>query len=247
MDTTRLNFPIKEFETLIDSCKVLCQEVISDETSTAEFPKKMFLTNNEKNVVNSLDSLYYEKLLTIIGSSKQVLVMFNDKRVLEHIRPAALAFMITLEKQLNSELFSQQNFQPEKHFTTFARGRSYKLEQLETAQDQHTWVLMLNSPFEETVEKLKKSIDDYSKEPTDGFLNYQKQNLKILDDEEFSDSIMVLRNQNMANSIEKLLTENKSVFVMIGAAHLLYETRVLNLLSQKGFLIKPYIVNLNKE
>jgi uncharacterized protein YbaP (TraB family) len=246
MDTAKLIFPIKEFEKLFDDCTILCVEVISDETNVKEFAKKMMLTNSEQNLVNSLDSCYYRRLLKILNSSKRELKYFNDEKILKIIRPAMLAFMIESEKQLNSVLFEEMNFFPEKHFETYAKERNYKIEQLETSQEQVSWVTMENFTFEESMEVLKKTIDNFSKD-IDIFLDYQKQNLKSLEPEVYADSIMILRNNGMANGIEKLLKENKRVFVMIGAAHLPYETGVLNLLSQKGFHVKPYVVNLSKK
>jgi len=166
--------------------------------------------------------------------------------MLKIIRPSVLAFLIESERQLNSMLFEQMNFFPEKYFEEYAKKRKYKIEQLETSQDQASWITMENSTFEETIEVLKQTIDNFSKDSTDMFLDYQKQNLCVLQPEVYTDSIMILRNVGMANGIEKLIKEKKTIFVMIGVAHLPYETGVLNLLFQKGFHIKPYNVTLNK-
>lgn len=248
MDTTQLHFPIGKIENLIDSCKVLCQEVIIDKTSTSAYAKKIFLADNDKNVINGLDSAYFKKLSTIIDSSKHVLFIFKDKRMLKHIHPAMLAIMLTAEKQSSSKLFSQGNFATEQHFQKYAEEHNYKLKQLETYEQQLSWILMENSTFEEKIAVLKKAIDDFhSKNQGDMFLKYKNQNLKLLDEDIYADSIMVLRNQRMADGIDTLLIDNESVFVMIGAAHLPYKTGVLNILYQKGFQIKPYIVDLDRK
>ena len=99
-----------------------------------------------------------------LESSKHILINLNDERILKVMHPSMLAFMIESEKQLNSVLFEQMNFFPEKYFETYAKERNYKIEQLETSQDQVSWVTMENSTFEESIEALKGAIDNYSKD-----------------------------------------------------------------------------------
>ena len=242
MDTTKLNFPIKKLEKLLDGCKVLCTEIIYDEANAKEFADKIMLSNQEKNIINTLEPDYYNRLLEILNASKRELNLFKDERVLRVIRPSVLALMITMDKQSNSVLFENNNFSPEKHFGVYAKERNYSINQLETIQEQ---VLMLSySTFEEEIEALKKIIDENSKDPIDIYLQYQKQDLRLLSPEVYADSTMVTRNKKMADGIESLINEKKRAFVMIGAAHLPYETGVLNLLLQKGYVIKPYALSL---
>lgn len=56
---------------------------------------------------------------------------------------------------------------------------------------------------------------------------------------EIDNRILHSRNHTMANSIEKLLSENRKVFVVVGAAHLVgKDENVIDILRRKGFTIE---------
>ena len=56
---------------------------------------------------------------------------------------------------------------------------------------------------------------------------------------EIDNRILHSRNHTMANSIEKLLSENRKVFVVVGAAHLVgKDENIIDILRRKGFTIE---------
>lgn len=104
--------------------------------------------------------------------------------------------------------------------------------------------MVAGGSYRESISALKNCIDGfYSKDTIDLINNYVNQNLRLLKDDVYLDLTMIDRNKVMANGIDRILQKN-SVFVIIGAAHLPYKFGVLNLLSQKGYFVKPYQLDL---
>jgi uncharacterized protein YbaP (TraB family) len=105
--------------------------------------------------------------------------------------------------------------------------------------------MLFDCTFEESIESLKYCIDDfYSKDSTDMIKKYINQELDILKPEMYTNSLMIKRNTKMANGIDAIMQKHP-VFVIIGAAHLPYENGVLNLLTKKGYTVKPFLIKFN--
>ncbi|MFB2120984.1 TraB/GumN family protein [Parapedobacter sp. 2B3] len=54
----------------------------------------------------------------------------------------------------------------------------------------------------------------------------------------YKDSIMVMRNRNMALKADSMMHDH-TIFLMVGAAHLPFPTGVLHLLQEKGYKVRP--------
>ncbi len=245
MDTSQINFPINTFTHLLDKCKSLCLEISgeNDSSQMTRLAKDIMLPDPKQNITTNLDKSYYDKLILIMDSSKTSLKTL--KPILGIIRPSILSLFITMEKQSESVVYKNANFYPEKYFEDYSKLKNYEIYQLETLQQQLDWITMPNSTLDETLVVLKQTIDMfYSNDSIDMFLNYKNQNLKLLKPEVYSDSSMIDRNKGMADGIDNLLSK-KTAFIIIGAAHLPYENGVLALLEKKGYIIKPYLVDLN--
>lgn len=247
LDTTQINFPIKKIKVLIDGCKNLCLEVVPGQADDyRKMNRYLYLRNNDLKIVNCLDKEHYDELYQIADSSKYLLKRF--KPYLDSIRPTVLSFYLDADRQLmQTEKIKTLNYRPERDFLQYAQRKGYELIPLETSQQQTDWILRLDQPYEKSLEQLKKSINSFYDKGThiDIFKKYSEQNLALFQPEEFSDSIMILRNYRMAEKIDSLMNI-ESLFVAIGAGHLPYKNGVLNLLAQKGYNVKPYKINFKK-
>jgi len=247
MDTSKIHFPIDTLCSLIDRCQSVCFEVVTQDSTAQmnELMNKLFLSETEKNIVNSLEKEQLERLYQIIDSSKYFLLYF--KPILNTVNPTVLCFLMEAEKQLStSKLVTKATFQPETHFLNYAKSKDYSIHQLETFQQQTDFILQPDLKFDEAMEELKATITDYNKPDTiDIFQKYIDQDLSLLEREAFSDSSVVKRNYIMADGID-LLVSKSPVFVMVGAAHLPYENGVLHLLVEKGYVVKPYFIEFSK-
>jgi uncharacterized protein YbaP (TraB family) len=245
LDTTRINFPVETFKTLIDKCENLCLETTPGQVNELrKINKFMYLSDENSKISNRLKKENYKNLMQIADSSDYFLKRF--KPYLDSMRPTILNWFIIADRQLiQTEKFKDLNYRPETDFFNYANEKGYEIIPLETGQQQNDWIVRLDLSFEKSLEILEKSIDNFYDEDSeiDIFKRYSEQNLALAQPDEFSDSILILRNNGMVAKIDSIIN-SKSLFIAIGAGHLPYENGVLNLLAQKGYIIKPYKIDL---
>ena len=134
----------------------------------------------------------------------------------------------------------------EEEFNKLAAKNNMKVSGLESLQFQIDLINKIS--IEEQIKMLTE--DSSNKNPLDSYNKmlklYKNQNLdslKILIDEDesmanISEDLLKNRNTDWIPKIEKLIN-NSSVFIAVGAGHLAGEDGVLNLLKQKGYIVKP--------
>ncbi len=105
-------------------------------------------------------------------------------------------------------------------------------------------------PYEKQAKELLKTIDslEHYKKYFDTMVHvYKSQNLKEIQNlftksefgmEENQDILLDNRNKNWVTQLNTIM-KNKSVFVAVGAAHLVGEMGLINLLRKKGYTVKP--------
>lgn len=247
LDTVQINFPDETVKNLIDKCENLCLEIIPGQVNQIrKINKFMYLSDDNLKISNRLGKEYYKNLIQIADSSDYFLKRF--KPYLDSMRPSILNWFLIADRQLiQTENFNNFNYSPETDFFNYAKEKGYETIPLETVQQQIDVIVRLDLSFDKSLETLKKSIDNfYDKDSEiDIFKRYSEQNLALGQPEEFSDSIMILRNNRMVEKIDSMINY-KSLFIAIGAGHLPYENGVLNLLVQKGYIVKPYKIDLKK-
>lgn len=248
LDTTQINFPTETIKKLIDKCENLCLEIIPGQTNEMiNINEYLYLSDESLKISNRLDTEYYNKLIQIADSSKYLLKRYEP--YLDSMRPTIVRAFLESEKQLtNTEKFNTLNYRPETEFLNHARTKGFELISLETASQQIKWTVRPDLSFEKSLKMLRLSIDNYYDKSSkiDIFKRYSDQNLAMFPPEDYADSIMIHRNQGMVAKIDSIVNK-KSLFVAIGAGHLPYENGVLNLLAQKGYIIKPYKIDLKNK
>ncbi|SHI96902.1 TraB/GumN family protein [Flavobacterium haoranii] len=75
---------------------------------------------------------------------------------------------------------------------------------------------------------------------------YREKNIQLLDSiykltisEKAHDAIIVSRNKDMANSMDKVMKNKQTIFAAVGAAHLAGKDGMLEILKRKGYTVKP--------
>nr|WP_319510501.1 TraB/GumN family protein [uncultured Draconibacterium sp.] len=248
LDTTQIIFPSEKIKGLIDKCENLCLEVIPGQSSEMlKINEYLYLRDENQKISKRLETKYYNKLIEIADSSIYALKRY--KPYLDSMRPSIIRAFLESEKQLiNTKNFKALNYKPESDFLNHAKMKGFGLNSLETTDQQIEWTIRPDLSFEESLERLKQSIDNYNEKSSmiDIFKKYSDQNLAMFPPEDYTDSIMIHRNQGMVAKIDSIV-DNKSLFVAIGAGHLPYENGVLNLLAQKGYIIKPYKIDIKNK
>ncbi len=243
IDTNYLTLPLDQIAALIAETDFLCVEVklSAARQQPAEYAKAMFVSDTTQRVMGALDETYRKKLSSILQATGQA----RDRRfevMLPYMKPQTISFLLLTWDQQNSPLFKEPNFSPEAYFERYAKANGISVMGFEKSEDQLNYMLRdEGASFEEGLEQLEASIDYFAGDSTeriDIYANYQRQDLSLLPPEVYEDSIMVMRNGNMARQADSLM-QNKKIFLMVGAAHLPFSTGILHSLQEKGYRVRP--------
>ncbi|HEV2831637.1 MAG TPA: TraB/GumN family protein [Hanamia sp.] len=136
----------------------------------------------------------------------------------------------------------------EEELMKIAKESKKEIKGLETMQFQAS--VFDSIPYEWQAKELLKSIDSFSvyKDEFDKMLAmYKKQQLdsmeSMIDKSEFGadkygDLLLTDRNKNWVKQL-RLIMKNESVFVAVGAGHLVGNTGLINLLKKIGYKVEP--------
>ena len=136
----------------------------------------------------------------------------------------------------------------EEELMKIAKESKKEIKGLETMQFQAS--VFDSIPYEWQAKELLKSIDSFSvyKDEFDKMLAlYKNQQLdsmeSMIDKSEFGadrygDLLLTDRNKNWVKQL-KTIMKNESVFVAVGAGHLLGDTGLINLLKKTGYKVEP--------
>lgn len=132
-----------------------------------------------------------------------------------------------------------------------AKENKKEIKGLETIQFQAS--VFDSIPYEWQAKELLKNIDSfpkYKKEFDTMMLEYKNQKLSAMEqllaksevgsDKKYEDILLTKRNINWVNQLKSLM-KNKSLFVAVGAGHLIGENGVLNLLKKQGYTVQPLL------
>jgi uncharacterized protein len=138
----------------------------------------------------------------------------------------------------------------EEELMKLAKENKKEIQGLETMQFQAS--LFDSIPYEWQAKELLKNIDSnrqYKKEFDTMLLVYKNQQLdeigKLFNKSEFGseayeDLLITNRNKNWVSQLKKIMN-NESVFVAVGAGHLVGENGLINLLQKEGYTVEPLI------
>ena len=163
-----------------------------------------------------------------------------------------LSFFITaLVQQVKSGLTGKEPV--DMHLYNFAKKAKKKCIGLETIDEQLSAIDQMS--IDEQVEALLETIknDSINKELSkiiDHYLSQDLMKLKALVDEEemsleLKESLLDDRNYRIANRISEVSKTN-TVFVAVGAAHLIGDKGILKHLKDKGFDVSPVKIEIQK-
>ena len=131
-----------------------------------------------------------------------------------------------------------------------AKENKKEIKGLETMQFQAS--VFDSIPYEWQAKELLKNIDSFAmyKNEFDTMVNeYKNQHLSAMEklllksefgSDKFNDLLLVNRNKNWVSQL-KLIMAKESVFVAVGAGHLVGEKGLINLLRKEGYTVEPLL------
>lgn len=168
--------------------------------------------------------------------------------IMDYYQPIVWQSLIENAVIINSNL--NEEYGIDKYFLTQAKENAKQIFELESAEYQYNLLLSFDESLQ--IHLLEESINNYetSKEELNQLYElYKKGNQEALEkmlmeeneneyNKEYNEKLITLRNQNMAVSLEKLFSEEKTVFCTVGLAHIIGENGIADLFIQKGYKIK---------
>lgn len=192
----------------------------------------------------TLESLYtpdeYKRLKDYFSDSLKMPMLF-----LEKAKPYFLVALL-YPKMMNCSSPSGV----EEELMKLVKEDKKEIKGLETIQFQAS--VFDSIPYEWQAKELLKNIDSFSvyKKEFDTMLhfykNQQMDSIKNmiskdpLGSDKFDDILLKNRNKNWVKQLKEIL-KNKSVFVAVGAGHLVGQDGLINLLRKAGYTVKPLV------
>ena len=179
---------------------------------------------------------------------KKVAMYFTDSLgipliMLQSIKPYFLVAML-YPKMMNCKNASGV----EEELIGIAKENKKEIKGLETMQFQAS--VFDSIPYEWQAKELLKNIDSFSvykKEFDTMVLEYKNQQLSAMENllaksefgsDKYEDLLLTKRNKNWVDQL-KIIMRKESVFVAVGAGHLVGEKGLLNLLKKEGYTVEP--------
>lgn len=180
----------------------------------------------------------YKKIEDYFNDSLQMpMIMFQKAK------PYFLMAML-YPKMMKCKTFSGVD----EEIMTLAKQNNKQIIGLETMEFQSS--IFDSIPYELQAEELLKNIDslDKYKNEFDTLMQaYKSQQLNTMEElmgksefamEKYENLLVNYRNANWVKQLKEIM-KNKSVFVAVGAGHLLGEKGLINLLKSEGYVVEP--------
>jgi uncharacterized protein YbaP (TraB family) len=205
---------------------------------TAKINEKYYTFQNGQTLKTTLSPGTYRLL------KKKLKLLGLDMTQINKLKPWVV--YLTMSGKFNSSIEFRPDLGIENYFYRKAKDAGKPTGGLETVQDQIEVFDTLPMKVQEDMLKESLAITD-SKKRKQAFLHMVKSwhqgNLEGLEAlvetmktyPLFYEKLLVQRNKNWVPQIEKFLTEEKNVLVIVGAAHLPGEDGLLALLAEKGY------------
>ena len=229
----------KPVEDAFDTSQYLIVEVdvLKAKKDQAAMMEKLMYTAPD-SLKNHISSNMYEELVAYFARYNTPI------QAIDQLKPGAVAMTITMLKL--SELGYDPEFGIDKYFLEKAQSGK-KVVELESMDQQLNLINGLGEDFlKYTLQENEKSKDEFEKiikawktGNPDEIEALLQQTLKENPDmQTFMDKFIFERNTKMAANLEKALRRKGTYFTVVGAAHLVGDKGILNLLKKKGYTIE---------
>jgi len=234
---------MKVLQSKLHTVDAVVGELIIDETMIAKLTPYMSMKNN-----------FLDKLLTT-AQYKMVAVYLKkvsgyDLALFNSMKPVAV--QMTMMQFTAPKTISDSNPALDQYIQDYGKANNKKVIGLETVEDQAS--ILFGNSIERQKELLLKSVVDEEQTKKDGQLLYDyyiAQNLEELaklfvksDDYTKDELDRMLKNRN-AKWMAQLptLMQGQSLFIAVGAGHLVGKDGLIRSLKTKGYILKPLATN----
>jgi len=206
----------------------------------AMFIKNGFFAGDD-NLKNHLDDNHYQKMLEHAAR-----LMGQDEAAARRMKPWFMAIQLSIISIMSSGM--DPNSGVDKYLEALAQRDGKNIAGLETPLQQMTALIdhplkVQSAMLTDTLDKLddfKSYITSYLEAWASGDLD--KINKTMVEDmakyPEMYQALLVRRNLNWLPKIERRMSDDKTTFIVVGAAHLVGDDGIIKLLRDKGYKIR---------
>lgn len=220
-------------------------EIVIDETMAAKLAPFMVMTNNFLDKL--LTPAEYEKVATYLKK-----ISGYDLKLLNSMKPVAV--QLTMMQFTAPKTISATNPAIDQYVQEYAKANNKEVIGLETIEDQAD--ILFGSSLERQKELLLKNVAEEEKSKIEAqkmYNSYKSQNLVELENffknsddytPEELDKLLKHRNEKWLAQLPKLM-KDKSLFIAVGAGHLLGTDGLIKRLKEMGYNVKPLSTSKN--
>ncbi len=234
---------MKVLQTKLSAADVIVGELIIDSNTAMKLTPYMVMKNNFLDKILSPDE--YQSVANYLKK-----ISGYDLKLFNSMKPVAV--QMTMMQFTAPKTISASNPALDQHFQEYGKTNHKKVIGLETVEDQAT--VLFGSSLERQKELLLKSVIDEEKSKKEGqklYDNYVAQNLEELEklfvnSEDYTQEELdqLLKNRNVKWMAQlPILMQNQSLFIAVGAGHLVGKDGLIKALKAQGYTLKPLVTN----
>ena len=234
---------MKVLQTKLGMADAIVGELIIDDTMLAKLTPHMLMKNN------FLDNILTPDQYQLVAAYLKKISGY-DLKLFNSMKPVVV--QITIMQFTAPKTISDTNPALDQYIQDYGKANNKKLIGLETAEDQAT--ILFGNNLDRQKELLLKSVANEEKNKKEGqklYDYYITQNLKALeklfvksDDYTQEELDLLLKNRNVKWMAQlPILMQNQSLFIAVGAGHLVGEDGLIKALTAKGYEVKPLNVS----
>lgn len=234
---------MKVLQTKLSIADVIVGELIIDSTLATKLAPHMVMKNN------FLDKLLTAEQYQLVANYLKKISGY-DLQLFNSMKPVAV--QLTMMQFMAPKTISATNPPLDQYIQDYGTGKGKKLIGLETVEDQAA--ILFGNSLERQAELLLKSVADEEKTKAEGqklYDNYVAQNLQELEKlfiksdgytQEEIDQLLKNRNIKWMSQLPGLM-QNQSLFIAVGAGHLIGKDGLITALKMRGYTLKPLATN----
>lgn len=235
-----------------DYLAVECDIVAFEQNWTAQMAlaENMIYTDG-RTVADDIGQELYDKAMAVLTELEPELNLGGvPLGMLDMFKPYMWTSLLSDVAVARSGLSSDYGL--DRHFLTEGKAHDMEILEIESAEEQFALLLGFSPPLQMLLLESSLEVDSAAQSLKMLFTLWKQgneQTLELLltsDDEsmpaklakEYNDAMMVRRNLNMAKAAERYMAEGKTVFYVVGLAHMLGEGGIVDLLRQDGYVVE---------
>ncbi len=234
---------MKVLQTKLNVADVIVGELIIDSSMAMKLTPYMVMKNN------FLDKILTPDQFQLVNNYLKKISGY-DLKLFNSMKPVAV--QMTMMQFTAPKTISASNPALDQHFQEYGKTNHKKVIGLETLEEQAA--ILFGNSLERQKELLLKSVIDEEKNKKDGqklYANYIAQNLEELEklfvnSEDYTQEELdqLLKNRNVKWMAQlPTLMQNQSLFIAVGAGHLIGKDGLINALKMQGYTVKPLATN----